>query len=414
MGKAIALISGKDPVEELGGHSSYVRAHAWALRRAGFEPHIFCAHRRSSTYETDFGIIHRTASPFRSVRSVMLPLQAPFIAACVERFLLSQTGPQLIHSFGPWGYIGVTVSRRLRLRGIEVTPIVSVYTTMEHEAHGKLEGLTDAHGRLRYLQHRAESMWIALTARYERQMCLQSRLVIANYDSVLRLVLAKYGSAVRFRKLPYTLESAFWHDSTVNPAGPNTVATPQSIDAPLIVAVSRHDARKGLDILLQALARLRTMGIRFRASLIGGGSLLDAHRRLAARLGIEDVTTIEGWVTDSFGYLQQADVFVLPSLEEGSGSLSLIEALHAGVAVVASNVDGIPEDVVDGESALLVGPGDVTALSHAIAQVITNLALRQKLARCARETFAEKFSAEALTNALRETYAELGFQGTYE
>ncbi|MGH9768862.1 MAG: glycosyltransferase, partial [Blastocatellia bacterium] len=117
-----------------------------------------------------------------------------------------------------------------------------------------------------------------------------------------------------------------------------------------------------------------------------------------------------GWVPDPFAYLRHADLFVLPSLQEGSGSLSLIEALQAGLPVVASNVDGVPEDVADNDSALLVEPGNVDQLSQALARSLTDAGLRARLRRRARETFVEKFSAGAFSNALGALYAELGFE----
>jgi glycosyltransferase involved in cell wall biosynthesis len=176
----------------------------------------------------------------------------------------------------------------------------------------------------------------------------------------------------------------------------------------MIVAISRHDARKGVDILLHALARLRQQGVQFRACLVGGGSLLVLHRRLAVRLRLDDVTTVVGPVPDSYPYLADADVFVLPSLEEGSGSLSLLEALQAGVAVVASRVDGIPEDVTDGDTALLVAPGDATALADAIERLLADDSLREGIARRGRRAFEARFSPDLFSAALGRTYAELG------
>ena len=67
---------------------------------------------------------------------------------------------------------------------------------------------------------------------------------------------------------------------------------------------------------------------------------------MAEQLRLGDRVVIEGWVPDPRPYLREAGIYVLPSLQEGSGSVSLIEALQAGVAVVASNIDGIPEDVI--------------------------------------------------------------------
>jgi glycosyltransferase involved in cell wall biosynthesis len=113
--------------------------------------------------------------------------------------------------------------------------------------------------------------------------------------------------------------------------------------------------------------------------------------------------TIEGFVPDIHPYVAHADVFTLPSLEEGSGSLALLEALQAGVAVVTSAVDGILEDV-DSDTALLVPPGNVAALRDALGRVLIDPGLRQRLRTAARETFERRFSAEAFSEALARVY----------
>ncbi len=404
-----------------GGHSSYVRAHARAALRAGFRPHVFCASFETRIVETDFGMVHRIRSlwPFPRRHSPLgfrgyVPLvvvYAPQIAAGVERFLLPHGGPHLIHSFGVWGHAGVAVSKRLRQRGVDAIPVLSSYTSIVHESAAKVRGLNAAHGGVQRIAFRAEHLWETLVIdRYERRAHMGSRVVIVNYESVRRLLSARYPIAAKCRRLPYTSELAFLHEPSKRPAeAPTAITRLQPVSSPLIVAVSRHDPRKGVDTLLRALARLRAAGGQFRACLVGGGPLLEAHQRLARELGLEHCVAIEGFVPDAYQYLQCADVFVLPSLQEGSGSLSLIEALQAGVPVVASNCDGIPEDVVDGDSALLVPPGNVSELARSIARVIDDAELRRSLSRRARETFETKFSVDTFTEALRAIYAEFGF-----
>ena len=142
---------------------------------------------------------------------------------------------------------------------------------------------------------------------------------------------------------------------------------------------------------------------------MSAGEYFEANRRMASQLNLGDQLVMTGRVPDPFAYLQHADIYVLPSLQEGSGSVSLLEALQAGAAVVASDLDGIPEDVTHGESALLVEPGNAMALSNALREVITDLPLRERLRRAARVTFEERFSAEALSGALGDVYSELGF-----
>ncbi|MBI2766082.1 MAG: glycosyltransferase [Chloroflexi bacterium] len=137
--------------------------------------------------------------------------------------------------------------------------------------------------------------------------------------------------------------------------------------------------------------------------------LLGEHRRLAASLGLDGMVAFSGWVPDPFCYLERADVFVLPSLQEGSGSLSLLEARQAGVAIIASDLDGIPEDVADGVSGLLVPPGNADALAEALRRVLDDAALWQRLGAAARTEFDARFTAEGFTADLRDLYAELGF-----
>jgi glycosyltransferase involved in cell wall biosynthesis len=191
---------------------------------------------------------------------------------------------------------------------------------------------------------------------------------------------------------------------------PRALAGLEPSDAPLIVSVSRHNPRKGIDVLLRALAQLRSHDISFRAALIGPGRLLEVHRSLADRLGISRSVAVPGAVPDVRPFLRAADVFVLPSLSEGSGSVSLIEALQAGIPVIATGVDGIPEDVVDGESGLLVPPRDAAALCDALAKLLRDPSLRARLASAARETYEQRFSADVFTEALRRTYGELGVE----
>jgi glycosyltransferase involved in cell wall biosynthesis len=231
--------------------------------------------------------------------------------------------------------------------------------------------------------------------------------MVMNYESSRRLFLAAYGPGAPTRKLPYASKAAFADDVPGTPPDPTRLHVPAG-SAPLIVSVSRHDPRKGLDVLLQALAGLRARGVPFRACLTSSGPLLSAHRRLATRLGLDQVTVFTGWVPDPILYLRAAEVFVLPSLQEGSGSLALLEALQAGCAVVASDIDGVPEDVVHGESALLVPPSDAGALQRALETVLVDAGLRSRLARAARATFETRFSADVFAAAIRDVYAELG------
>ena len=214
---------------------------------------------------------------------------------------------------------------------------------------------------------------------------------------------------MQIRRLTYASPIAFRpeEDLTISaePAALQALAEPE---APLVLSISRHDGRKGLDVLLRALASLRDDGVRFRACLVGPGILLEQHRRLAGELSLTDRVAIPGRVPDVAPYLGRADVFALPSLEEGSGSLSVLEALHAGVPVVATDVDGMPEDLTDGEDSLLVPPNDSSALAAALRRLIEDPDLRRRLGAAARRTYERRFTAEAYSSDLARLYSEFG------
>ncbi len=408
-------MAGKDPEEEIGGHSSYVRAHARAAVRAGYEPHLFCVSRSEGVEETAYGIVHRMKSPYArgrrapgmGFRSNWVVLHGPLLRREIVRFLENKSGHFLIHGFGVWGCAGAEAERLLRGRRPRVTALVHAYGTILHENDGKRRGLDRHHGVLPRARFNAERLWIRFALqRYERLAYRRCRLVVINYDSVRTLLEEKWGPGIAFSKMTYAPETAF--REAVPPGGlPRIIEPLAPAQAPLLVAASRQDPRKGVDVLLRALARLRDRGVAMRACLLGGGPLLSAHRELSRRLGLEGSVVLPGFVPDSYEFTRNADIFAVPSLEEGSGSVALLEALQAGAAIVASRVDGIPEDVSHEKDALLVEPGDDAGLSDAIGRLATDIALRSRLACAGKATFEGRFSAVALTRALGEVYSML-------
>jgi glycosyltransferase involved in cell wall biosynthesis len=401
----IVMVAGHDPSAYAGGHSSYVIAHALAAADAGFSPQVFCTSTHSEREPMEYGTLWRVASPMpHGYRSE--PVQRPFLARGVARYLagLKEPGPHILHSFGAWAASGVAVTRMVAPRGISTVPIASAFTTLAHENRAKVLALAPEHGLSARLHYHRDYLWVrAVASRAERRGYRESALVLVNYESVRRLVLDACHPPPPLRVVPYAAPSAF-RDRGDGGHRPRESGSPKP---PLIVSIARHDPRKGLDVLLRALAGLARTGTRFRAVLAGTGPLLAAHRRLVTELGLEDRVEVPGEVEDVFTYLNRAQIFVLPSFEEGSGSVALLEALQAGTAVIASRCDGIPEDLHDGEDALLVEPGDVYDLERALALLLGNGRLRAQLAGRARTLFEERFSVERFAHALGGCYLEL-------
>jgi glycosyltransferase involved in cell wall biosynthesis len=405
----LLYIAGKDPSTAVGGHSTYVRAHALAAVAAGYAPHIFCVDSRAGRCETEYGVIHRVASPVPWRRHPAMVAHGPWLTAAVRRLLRGAAGDHLVHGFGPWSHVAVRACRALGRHGVRAVPVASAYTTLAHDWRGKLAGLRWGDGAARRLRYAAEYLWIrGVAGRCERQGYAASRLVLVNYDSVRRLLAEGLGVQAEIRRIPYASVAAFRTDQG-GAAPPPSLAALRPAGAPLVMTLARHDPRKGLDLLLRCLASLQAAGMPFRACLVGPGTLLEQHRRLAATLGLSGSTALVGRVDDPLAYLRHADIFVLPSHEEGSGSVALLEALQMGCAVVASRCDGIPEDLTSGDNALLTPPGDEAALRSALAALLADEELRRRLAARARATYEARFSAAGLVAALAAAYADLGF-----
>ena len=400
--RPLVLVSGKDPVGQAGGHTSYIRAHALAAARCGFDPHVFCAANtlRPRTTRADFATIHHVPVPGRHNPVV---LQNAPLARAVVHFLEDVPGPHLIHGFGLWSGAATSASRALNMGGAAAVPVASAYATRLYEIAAMQPGIRSHHGLALKLHYAVRLRWTRwVEDLVEGRGYARSKLVLVNYDSVERILEDAYGPRLNIRRVPYASEDAFEEDDD-----DRTEARPAPGAPARILSVSRHDPRKGVDVLLLALGCLAAEGVDFSATLVGPGRLLHAHRRLAADLGLAERVSIPGRVDDVAPYFERADVFVLPSLAEASGSMSVLEALRAGIAIVASACDGVPEDLTDGVDAMLVEPGDPSALAGALRTLLADSARRGQLAANGRRTHDQRFSADRFVAAIRDVYCEL-------
>ena len=131
------------------------------------------------------------------------------------------------------------------------------------------------------------------------------------------------------------------------------------------------------------------------------------HQNLLKSLRLSDRVVIHGIVPNVDQYLDKADLFVLPSRAEQSGSLALLEAMRAGIACIASACDGIPEDVNHLFDAWLTTPGDHQSLATGILGLLGDPLLREKIARRGRQTFERRFSANAFSESLDGIYRDV-------
>ena len=189
------------------------------------------------------------------------------------------------------------------------------------------------------------------------------------------------------------------------PSEPTPAAAGIPVDAPLALAVGRLIAQKDHATLLRAFARVLPQLPAARLAILGGGPLETETRRLAAELGVADAVVMPGR-TDIRDWLERADVFVHTSRWEGFG-IVLLEAMLAGLPVVATRVSAVPEVVVDGETGILVDAGDVSGVAQALGGLLTDRPRASALGEAGRRRAREEFSVARMAERTQALYDEV-------
>lgn len=189
---------------------------------------------------------------------------------------------------------------------------------------------------------------------------------------------------------------------------PGGVDSPPATDrrdaAQQVGTLTLLDPVKGLDVFLRAAARLAAERPTLRFGVFGTGPEEARLRALARSLGISGRVDFPGHLPQAEA-LDRLSVFVLSSWLE-SCPMALLEAMAAGVPVVATDVGGVPEIATDG-TAQLVQPGDDMALAAAIARLLDDRGLRERQSRAARQRIASRFTAKHAAGATIALYERL-------
>lgn len=180
---------------------------------------------------------------------------------------------------------------------------------------------------------------------------------------------------------------------------------------PLVTVVSRLTRLKGLEYFLEAAAALKPRYPQARFLLVGETSPHDRQyltelKDLAAAYGVADRVIFTGLRSDVPALLGAADVAVMPSLNEALSNV-LLESMAAAAPLVATRVGGTPEAVIDGQTGLLIEPGDAGAITRAVARLLDDRELATRLGGAARHLIATRFSVEQMVRSTEQLYTEL-------
>jgi glycosyltransferase involved in cell wall biosynthesis len=265
------------------------------------------------------------------------------------------------------GWIGRAVAARLRI------PVV--YTPHGWSVGSRISPLA---GTIFGWAERRAARWakaIVCVSEHERQLALSKRIASAGQ---LRVVLNGV------HDIPAALRA-------------NPGASP-----PRIVSVARLEAPKDQALLLRALAEIRSAA--WELDLAGDGPLEGKLRGLASRLGIAGRVRFLGYVSDPAEVLARAQVFVLASRSEGFPR-SILEAMRAGLPVVASAVGGVPEAVADGVNGLLVPPSDSRAMAASLSKLLAASTARIQMGAEGRRVYENRFRFERMAEETIAVYA---------
>ena len=181
-------------------------------------------------------------------------------------------------------------------------------------------------------------------------------------------------------------------------------AAPTRDTAPRLVMVARTKAPKRHDLLLQALAKVRnTLGYELPVTLAGDGPLTAALQAQAKTLNLKLVTWA-GDVSHVSELLTQHDVFVLLSDHEGM-PITVLEAMRAGLCILASNLPGIREQISTYQDGILVA-NTADAVAEKLLQLVRDPHMRKRLGKSAQQRFEDSFAAETMAERVLQVYRQ--------
>jgi len=241
-----------------------------------------------------------------------------------------------------------------------------------------------------------------------RLACRLADRVLVNAEAIKRILVREGYRAERITVIPNGIVCP-----PPTPAGDRNVhrefgLSPADV---LIGVVSRITRLKGLEYFLAAAPAVLSEIPNAKFLIVGDNSFDPDYReelkRQTAQLGLQEQVIFTGFRLDVPNVLSSLSLSVLPSVIGEGLSNSLLESMAAGVPVVATNLGGNPEVVVDGETGVLVPPRDPAALARAICRVLHTPGLRDEMSRAGRRRVLTHFSNDRMIRTVERLYGEL-------
>lgn len=250
---------------------------------------------------------------------------------------------------------------------------------------------------------RSRHVSIPIRPRLNPVYTLLADRVVASGEAIRRLVIAAGAYPDKVVAIPAGVDLAEFSPSGTG----DRMRKELGLSRPVIGSIAMFRGSKGHDLLIEAFERLRVEFGEARLLLVGDGIRRQWVQSLACERGLNGWVTFTGFREDVPDLLSAMDCFVLASTRTEGVPQSLLQALAAGVPVVASAVGGIPEVILDGATGLLVPPGDPKALAGAVGAVLKDPDSARRRAETGRALVSARFSRDRIMERLVALYREL-------
>jgi len=244
----------------------------------------------------------------------------------------------------------------------------------------------------RFSRSPEEHRLLSSLARLEQRNARAADRVIVPSAYSAQVVRREYGIPEEaLRVVPEPIDLALWNASPngAPPAGNGTPlagVTGAPDGRPTLLSVARQYPRKDTATLLRAMVMLRDVIPDVHLRIVGDGPEFGNLVRLSGELQLDDSVTLYGAIPDDGDvrrHFAEADIFCLPSLQEGFG-IVFLEAMAAGIPIVAARAGAVPEVVPEGEVGWLVPPADPPALAEALLALLRDPAMRRRMGTSGR------------------------------
>jgi glycosyltransferase involved in cell wall biosynthesis len=302
----------------------------------------------------------------------------------------------------PWRRVrsGLDVSPRLAANVLRAVRAEAPDLLHTHMVHADVYGSLAAHIlRTPFVstRHNDDRYLLGPFRHVDRAFMHGVRRIVAISDAVREFHIRAGLAAEKLVTVHYGLDDVPTTPSEMTPEAAGIPA-----DVPVVLAIGRLIEQKDHATLLDAFARVHRTHPDARLAILGWGPLEAQTKALVRSLGLGDVASVLGRV-EPRDWLARADVFAHTSRWEGFG-IVLLEAMLAGLPVVATRVSAIPEIVVDGKTGLLAPPGDAVAVADALARLLDDAGLRRGLGESGLSRAHSEFSVQHMVEETIRVY----------